>query len=384
MITDRTAETTCVGYSVYCSQRRDFGVHAVRKPEGLLLLVVLVALPAWCAGADDLPPLPPQPAPEVATIAEAPPLPPDIVAPPPEPRLYGALEGLALKRDASRDRPFAALDDNQHIVLGTGDLDFEFRGGARGTVGYALTPAERLEFSHFAVSSWSEMAAVRDPDGNLFSPFTDFGDPVVDPLLDNNTFAAISYLSTLSNIELHLRCPMPMPTRCGAASYLVGMRYTQIAERFAYYSESAAAANRVVTRTGNHLVGPQIGALFQIFTDPRWRMDFDMKGAICNNDARQNTWYTRTIGGGAAELFEGSRRKDVTSFVGDISLTFVYHVTPTFTTRVGYQAMWVTGLALGSENFESNSSILELGPADLVHSGVVVYHGPHIGFSLVW
>jgi hypothetical protein len=46
--------------------------------------------------------------------------------------------------------------------------------------------------------------------------------------------------------------------------------------------------------------------------------------------------------------------------------------------------MWLDGLALASENFESNTAILTNGPAQVINDGGLVYHGPFVGLTATW
>jgi hypothetical protein len=46
--------------------------------------------------------------------------------------------------------------------------------------------------------------------------------------------------------------------------------------------------------------------------------------------------------------------------------------------------MWITGLALASQNLPTDINLLALGPAQVQQCGDVVYHGPHVGFVLAW
>ncbi|MFW6171684.1 MAG: hypothetical protein ACODAD_14435, partial [Planctomycetota bacterium] len=75
---------------------------------------------------------------------------------------------------------------------------------------------------------------------------------------------------------------------------------------------------------------------------------------------------------------------DRTSFVGDLSLQFNYQFGSYWTFYAGYNAMWVTGVALGADNFERDTSMLLLGPTDVDHGGQVLYHGPNIGLVLAY
>ena len=393
------------------------------KDWGKLLIIPLLLVAAWQADSATA---------EEATILEEEPV---LEMPHGEIMDFGTsrracwffrADGLALKRDASGDRAFAALATEGEIgivqgdvgdeplldqngdpvldlngdpvfvaltqqpgsmtsVLGTPDLNFEFQGGYRLTLGRTLGDWHWLEFTYFDLNDWNETAAVRDTTenqflelGSLFSPFTDFGNPAVEAL-DYNNFVSITCFSTLDSMELNLYRRLPMPPG-SKASVLLGVRYMNILEDFQYYSESdvpVADTNvSVNTRTGNSLVGVQIGAIFGFPVQPRGRIEWELKGAICHNRADQHTTWS----GGQPRGLREAR----TAFVGETSVVLVCQVTPRLTAYGGYQGIWVDGLALASENVPADANILELGPARLDHGGKVVYHGPHIGLSLVW
>jgi hypothetical protein len=109
-----------------------------------------------------------------------------------------------------------------------------------------------------------------------------------------------------------------------------------------------------------------------------------MKGAIAQNSAEQTTDYRHADNFGAVTQVFGHQSDRGTAWVGDIALTVAYRWTPCLTTRFGYQAIWVEGLALANENFQRDVNVLTLGPAQLDHRGSVVYHGPTIGVELSW
>lgn len=380
---------------------------------------------------------------------------------PPRQRWYFRADGLGLKRDASRDRPFAGLPSGEEIfvdvtitgaervaedaedavqvlddgdpvvaedgedvfvrvdyeatadevprsvttVLGTQDLHFEFEGGYRFTLGRMLSDQYWLEFTYFDVHDWFGTAAVRDrteyierdaegePTGttypaSLFSPFTDFGNPdfpeAIRERFDYNHFVRIESTSTLDNMEMNLWHRLATPPEQLEASFLVGLRYMSILEYFRYHSESdvpgVGTTNFVDTRTGNHLFGAQLGALLTFPIEPSWSIDWELKGAVCGNRAHENTRYTPD--GVPGPLI--GRREGRTTFVGETSVMLVYEFTPRLTVHAGYQALWVDGLALASENVPRDAYILIEGPGQLVHSGNIVYHGPQLGLNLVW
>ena len=77
--------------------------------------------------------------------------------------------------------------------------------------------------------------------------------------------------------------------------------------------------------------------------------------------------------------FVGLDDHDRTSFLGEVSLSYTHQFTRNLSVRLGYNAFWLTGVALASENLNNDIEILSLGPAQIDHSGDIVYHGPTLG-----
>ena len=110
-------------------------------------------------------------------------------------------------------------------------------------------------------------------------------------------------------------------------------------------------------------------------------MNFQFKGAICNNHAMQDT--NGFLMPGSTPL-GNTRVSDTTAFVGDLDLSAVWQIGPHWITRIGYQAIWVQNLAQAARNFDQPALVLENGPAPIDVTGKAVYHGPHIGLEFDW
>ncbi len=157
-----------------------------------------------------------------------------------------------------------------------------------------------------------------------------------------------------------------------------------LASEFEYLTQSstpgpATTTNQVTIGTDNSLIGLQVGLLSQFLVQPKCWIDFDMKGGIFANRASLDRTYSVSAAGDPAAVFAGTNERDRTSFVGDLSLQFNYQFAPAWTFYGGYNAIWVTGIAIGAENFSPDTSMLTLGPTIVDHSGDAVYHGPNIG-----
>jgi hypothetical protein len=303
---------------------------------------------------------------------------------------YVIADVMALKRDPSDERPIATRDTPTDVVLSTSDLRNEFEAGLRVLVGRQLSEWYSVEASYFGLMTWNAQAAVRDTTtnalgtaGNLFSPFTNFGDPAVAGF-DFNSLAAIENRSSLDNFELNLRQRIDLPPTGMGAAITYGVRFMDLSERFSYRTESASPLGGSIAdldvETDNDLVGFQLGSILEFRVEERGWVVVEMKGVVAHNDADQAT--SGSIGAGTA--IDSARGETRTAFVGDISVAAVYQFTPRLLGRIGYQSMWVDGVALASENLQADPNLLVLGPPQLAHDGSIVYHGPFAGLMWTW
>ena len=327
----------------------------------------------------------------------------DFYSVPPRPCLYVISDGGALHRNPTHNSNFASLGPIPGgpgpIALSTNEFNYDFTAAGRLVVGCSLGECFQIEGAYMGVSQAENMAAVRNvtPNefggaGNLLSPFGDFGlDPILG--LDFNNLAQIRYTSSLQGVELNIRRKMPLPPERLSVSVLFGVRYLGLPEDLDYLTQSdvnaagtivpSGAVNAIHVRTTNEMVGPQIGALFEFYSDNRWWVNFEMKAAVMNNHARQSTTY-HNVDAGIVHDYFGTRQEDHTAFAGDLNLAFVYRWSPHFSTRLGYQALWLTSQALAPDNLNTDINILTQGPAQLSHDAGTLYHGPFAGIVLGW
>lgn len=310
------------------------------------------------------------------------------------PILYGKADMLALFRDQKNEYPMATLGPLGGTAQSTGNFRSEFDAGMRALIGVTLGDWYRLETSYFGSYNWNDLVAIRNFDtndqggaGNLYSPFSNFGEMGGVVGLDYNDFSSLRFSSRLNNGEVNLRRRVLMRPGSYEASFLIGARYMDIREEFEYLAQSTTTgpgvtSNGVAINTSNRMIGAQIGLLSQFLMQPRCWVDFEMKGGIFQNDASMNRTYT--VDAGAGGVFAGADGVDRTAFVGDISLQFNYQFAPAWTFYAGYNALWITGVALAADNFESDVSIMTLGPTLINHRGEVVYHGPNFGVVLAY
>jgi hypothetical protein len=333
----------------------------------------------------------------------------DLYILPPRPRWYVVSELAVVRRNPTHNLEFASLGlvptgavEPTNVVLSTADFTYDLTPTGRLTVGHTFNECLQIEGVYFGVTQGENTAAVFDntPNahggvGNLFSPFSGFGNTPI-PGLDFNNFAQIQYTSSLYGAELYMRRKVPVtPPGKLTTSILFGARYLGLPENFDYNTTSDitktgsvvtnGAVNSIHVATTNEMVGPEIGATFEFYVDNRWWVNVDMKAAIMNNHSHQTTTYTN-VDTGTTSTFTGSQHGDHTAFAEEIAVTAVYRWTLHFTTQIGYRALWMQEVALAPDNLNTNIDFLTFGSsqAQLNHTSSTVYHGPYAGIVLAW
>ena len=197
-------------------------------------------------------------------------------------------------------------------------------------------------------------------------------------------------------------------------SYLFGLRYLYVHERFAWQSEAVFEADVIFPnpnynpldpssppvvvfdrspatgdmriRTRNDLVGCQFGADL-IRQWPRWSVGVRGKAGPFINFASQDTDLF-IIDPTAAELSDlpglvdqSVQAHDETfSFVGELGVFAHYHILPNATLRIAYEAMWLSSVANAAQQVQFDTAATPLVRA----GGSQSYMGLSFGFDLYW
>jgi hypothetical protein len=312
---------------------------------------------------------------------------------------------LFLLRDGDRRVEFATLGPRNaagsNVVLSNDDLAECMETGFKTTVSRSLSACDNLllEATYLGFHEWAEHESVRDPTlntagvaagiaGTLASPFTNFGRPVLLPGFDFNNLAEIGFTSTLHSAELNIRHRTGLMCGWIETSMVYGIRYMRIDETFFYNQFSGVpaplgASHHEGIETSNDLLGGQLGVLGSYRVSDRWWLELDVKATLAGNDVTQETLYTRVIAG-VPGVFRFDDRHNCMAGILDVDLMSMYQLTRNLALRLGYQMIWVDGLALASEQFSANLGQLTLGPPHVNDNGTLVYHGPHLGLDWTW
>ncbi len=252
---------------------------------------------------------------------------------PPRCPWYAVFDGAAIVRNPPQTVTFATTPSplaggSPVSVLSTHEFHYDFAAAGRVVVGHTFNECYQLEGGYLNISELSNTVGVADPNGQIFSPFSLVANSPLD-------FVQAAYSASLQSVELNVRRKIPMPDRL-TVSVLFGVRYIGLPEDFDFLARPTTGTNTDIhVATKNEMVGPQIGTRFELYADNRWWMNCEVKAAVLNNRAQESTTGS----------FTGFAREDHTAFAGDLALTFVYRWSPHVSTHLGYQALWIEGMA---------------------------------------
>ncbi len=319
------------------------------------------------------------------------------------PRWYDmAVEGLYWTRDEVSDSvPFTAFTRFGPTILSSDNLNYDFQPGMRFNSALQILPGISLEFTYFGMFSWSANASVTSPVGDeLFSPFSNFGALIGVGLpfdeSDQARFHSIRSSSTIDNFELNVRKYWTGPNCRLQGSYRSGVRYVYLVDDLNFFTlgrnvvvglgTAPAGQSSTDVRAHNSLVGYQSG--FDLWANivPGISVGFDGKAGVYGNHGKQNTrvFGSTTGAGTSADLSETSTNNDI-AVVGEANVIFIYRINPNCTIRAGYSALYLDGVALAPDNFNtSNPFNTARTVQELDDDGHVFYHGGFMGFEWMW
>lgn len=311
-----------------------------------------------------------------------------------------AVDYMALQRDdAGRNVNLTSLGIGGPIVLSTGQLDFgDYKSGFRFMGALQLAAANTLEFTYFGQFNFNTHARVRSPNDDLYSVLSQFG---VVPLggfaeTDQSDFQQINYNSAFDSFEINWRLRWMAPNCRYQGSWTIGVRHFILDEKFRYATSSSAngtltangfvpARARFDVDTTNNLTGIQFGADTWICLLPGLRAGAELQAGVYGNHMNINT--TAGVNTGAPTFTERLVSNDV-SFIGQLNMLATYRISQQWTIRGGYQLLFVDGVALASENFNTAPPATFFPPTTRVSlvndNGNVFYHGWNIGLEFMW
>jgi hypothetical protein len=302
---------------------------------------------------------------------------------------YGMADFAPTTVDFQNTRALAALGTSgDDVVLSTADLQPNFDAGTRVTIGRRIFDCYRLEGTYWGSFQWKDYDAAADDTGpggtgTLSSILSGgFGNAAV-AALDNNSFVSAQSRTKMNNGEVNALYYIDMPPGGLDVSLLVGGRYLDIRDQFNFGSINPVQENRLQVNTINEIWFIQAGLSTDWLIASRMWINGTLKGGLGSNHATLNNDYTTTTGG-VATVNLSSDIRNRTSGLLDLSLVANFQMTPWLVGRIGYQALFLTGVAVATDNVQTNNILLTNGPAVVDARSNACFHGPIIGLMGNW
>ncbi len=167
-------------------------------------------------------------------------------------------------------------------------------------------------------------------------------------------------------------------------SYLAGLRYFELQEDFDWLASDivsigAGVSGEMNVRTSNNLFGVQFGHGLTYETD-RWNVSLFSKHGMYVNDARSTHDLTfANSPNGTADNFSNEGHENSLNYLLQAGVTGRYHIRPNISLRVGYELMYLTGLALAPNEISFDGTQALAGT-----TGDVFYRGFTFGSEFFW
>jgi hypothetical protein len=185
-----------------------------------------------------------------------------------------------------------------------------------------------------------------------------------------------SYVTNLQSVEFNLRRNVTPNV-----TLLAGLRYLSLRENLSaqFATDPSAPDSLGVQVKGiNRLFGVQIGAAATLWDFGFFQVQTAIKAGIYGNRATNGLLMT---GLDPLDLSTGSSASHA-AFVGDWNFTGVYQLTDHWSVRGGYQMLWLSGVALASQQL---AGVTDGVPNVAIHtSGNVFYNGALLSLQASW
>ncbi|MGA2034551.1 MAG: hypothetical protein ABSG68_20075 [Thermoguttaceae bacterium] len=286
----------------------------------------------------------------------------------PGPSLLGTIRAgaLILTRSRATAQPSSRIFrlGDQAVLLDTADLELGTHAGLDITVLAPLSQANELEFRYFGIDGFDASRTASDPTG---VQFVGFGAAVP------GSAEQVAYRSRLYNVELNLR-----PQVAEGIPLILGFRTLQLHERLELWRlDPPPEMGFLGNHTNNYLYGFQVGV--EPYFNPaggQLRLEGLAKAGIYGNHADQGSYSP--LAGTTLSACE-----DRASFVGELGLTIAYRFSQFFSVRVGYELMWLYGVAL-APNQGSSTALMSPLSADINSSATAFYQGAAASLEFVF
>lgn len=274
---------------------------------------------------------------------------------PPSPnwRRYSYAEALIMGRDNQAFvRPLVvnATATPEEAVLTTQNLQYPYGGGVRSFFGQIGPDCQGWEVGYFGLYGLAgEATSPRSPDTYSFPNF--FGQPV-----SLSDIATITGSTTINGVEANMfhHFERFKPNHGGwlEVDWLAGFRYIGVEDtaQILMLCCNDTDSYRYGLGTRNSMFGGQIGGRARLNYD-RWAFEGWGKAGILGNAQKQ---YQQPVISTISGPIRGATSSTDTAaaMVADINLSVIYRISQVWGLRMGFNTIWLGGLALAADQFD--------------------------------
>jgi hypothetical protein len=163
--------------------------------------------------------------------------------------------------------------------------------------------------------------------------------------------------------------------------WLYGFRYLNLNEDLSIVSiDLQEGTSDYEISTNNNSFGAQIGNRVR-HSRGRWSWEGTGKAGIFGNAAEQHSDSIVDFPGIVVRPGRSESTGNV-AFVGDLNLTAIYQINSVWGARLGYNLIWIEGVALAPDQLDFTSTTTSGSGID--SDGGVLLHGVNAGFEARW
>lgn len=293
---------------------------------------------------------------------------------------------ILFRSDPGSEELIRGIDDPSNS-LNADDLSYGTAYGFQLQLERQLTQRSRFEARYFGTDDFfngSSKATIPNELGD--TQRLDVGLPL--PRLAGTSIQS-SIASKLYSFELNMNHEVTDNIEA-----IAGFRYVRLKDNLNLNIPDAETSlfnipvpTSLQSEASNDLFGGQIGARARLWNASRFSLTTDFKGGIYGNGARQGSSITTTLPIVGDLVAFSNDRNDTVAFVGEWTLQGNYRLTDRWSVDLGYQLLWIDGVAVGTEQLAASNYSLPLigGPGDGIDShDHVFYQGIMFGVDYVW
>jgi hypothetical protein len=259
----------------------------------------------------------------------------------------------------------ASLDPNVNFINGS-NLNYRFEALPRLTGGFVLGNGVAIEGTYFYKDDFSVRKGVA---GTANIDITAFGTPIAGSTFSAADWGSVSASTKLQNVEINL-----VETE-RFFNFLAGFRYLELQEQTILFAAGQDVGS-VDLKTYNRLLGGQAGV--RVAHDwGLFGLQAQGKAGMYFNDGSSST---TSVDPGLVYNFNRNAGGQNESFLGELTLMATFRTLSSWQYRLGYNAMWITQVALATDQITNNANT---GLGLNARSDLFV-HGPYAGAEFRW